>query len=62
MWKVAAMDRARADMHTELSALEESVRERVVEHGPGAEAMAAAGLVRVSGDNRQVMTIDHCSK
>lgn len=43
------MGRARADLGDERRALEEGVRERVVEEGPGEEAMKAVGLVRVVG-------------
>lgn len=46
MWKAAALRRARADLRQERSKAEERLRERVVDEGPGATALKAAGLVQ----------------
>lgn len=45
MWKEAAMARARTELREERSTLEERLREKVVEEGPGAAALRAVGLV-----------------
>ncbi|CAN0113787.1 unnamed protein product [Pylaiella littoralis] len=57
-WKASAMERARRDLRAtdDVTAtppsggcLEERARERIIEEGPGPEAMRAVGLVKVGG-------------